>query len=1043
MDTTNIVLLITLYLFAILELILAIYILALDPRAIGNRYLSVILSFVALITLVYGQFFGATSVTEVIWVTYFLTFAIYSMVALWLLVSVILLKPEWLAGRWHWILYGLVLLPFVIILIDLLSSTQLLYTGLEPATYKGGAVAGSEYRTGLLAPTFDIFYMRILSIVNLAFTVYVSFFAKNVSRNVRNTARALMAAQLVLFIVQFGLSDSLDNRVRVVFTTLLFGISYGVIGLGRLVSEKSLQRVLRSTSIQRKLQIIFGPLLFVLLLLGVTIIYTTVQINVRFDELLSTDLQSLEPALATIENLRAFQITAGAVFAGVVFLLSIVGVFTAIVLGREIVQSMDSLQQAAEQLGAGNLAARAEVQGQDEMAVTANALNKMAAQLQDLLGNLEEQVKERTQQLATLVEVGGSISQVLELAALIQTVVSLTKETFGYYHVHIYLLDETGETLLLAEGYGTVGVAMKGVGHQIPLNQPQSLVAQAARSRQVTQVDNVPETPGWIPNDLLPETNAEMAVPIVSAGQVVGVLAVQSERVAGLDESDATLLQLLANQIAIAIRNAQLFTQNEEARQQAEAAQQAAEIASRAKSDFLSSMSHELRTPLNGILGYAQILQRDPVLTAQQQNGVQVIESSGQHLLSLINDVLDLAKIEAGRMDLIPHNTMLSNLLSSVQNIMEIRAMQKDLAYEQQTTPALPTAIYVDEQRLQQVLINLIGNAIKFTDEGQITLKVSLLAAAEETGTCRLRFAVRDTGIGMTADELSLIFTQFERVGSQQRTGTGLGLAISQQLVQAMGGDLLVESEPGVGSTFWLDIEVPVGQAAASQLVTTQQKIIGYRGARKKIMVVDDKETNRKVLCDLLEPLGFDLVEAHDGSEAVDLVSDSQPDLILMDLVMPRMSGVEATRRIRQTEALPAMPIIAASASAFDADKKEAIAVGCNAFLPKPIDAQELFAVLQTYLTLAWTYTEVEAASPVAAIPHLDAPLVIPPQEALASLYDLAQRGNLRAIENKAAELLQADAGYESFARHLQKLVEMFEMEKIKEFIAQYLSEES
>ncbi|MCP4420795.1 MAG: response regulator [Chloroflexi bacterium] len=196
-------------------------------------------------------------------------------------------------------------------------------------------------------------------------------------------------------------------------------------------------------------------------------------------------------------------------------------------------------------------------------------------------------------------------------------------------------------------------------------------------------------------------------------------------------------------------------------------------------------------------------------------------------------------------------------------------------------------------------------------------------------------------------------------------------------------------------------------------------------------------KVNRQVLRDMLKPLDFDLVESYDGVEAVELAPSSQPDLILMDLVMPRMTGIEATRRIRQTEALHTIPIIAASASAFDADRKEATAVGCNAFLPKPIDAQELFALLQTHLALEWTYAEVDAVT----IPLSDAPLVIPPQEMLTSLYDLAQRGNLRAIENKAAELIQVDAQYEPFALRLQQLTEMFETEKIKELIAQYLSE--
>ncbi|MCP4361605.1 MAG: response regulator, partial [Chloroflexi bacterium] len=224
-------------------------------------------------------------------------------------------------------------------------------------------------------------------------------------------------------------------------------------------------------------------------------------------------------------------------------------------------------------------------------------------------------------------------------------------------------------------------------------------------------------------------------------------------------------------------------------------------------------------------------------------------------------------------------------------------------------------------------------------------LTVSLLATVEETETCRLRFAVSDTGVGMTAEELRLIFTQFERVGSQQRAGTGLGLAISQQLVQAMGGDLQVESEPGVGSAFWFDVEAPVRQAAANGTAVSSRQIVGYTGPRQKILVVDDEARNLGMLRNLLESMDFEVVTAQDGQEAVAQAQTNQPYLILMDLVMPNMNGLEATRTLRQLPDLQTVPIIAVSAKAFAADRQEATAVGCNAFLAKPIDVHELFAL--------------------------------------------------------------------------------------------------
>ncbi len=733
-----------------------------------------------------------------------------------------------------------------------------------------------------------------------------------------------------------------------------------------------------------------------------------------------------------VVNRFAIEATLFALIIGALFGFSLTRSITRPV--RELISVTNSFEQ-------GDLSVKAPV-ASDEIGQLAHSFNDMAAQLRETLSSL----KERTQYLEIVATLSKQLSAILNLEELMAEMVDQVEKNFDFYHARIYLLDDKLEKFVVVAGTGAAGQEMKSKGYHISLNDPTSLVAQAGRTGQVVQLDNVREAEGWLLNPLLPDTYSEMVVPIVQEGQVVGVLDVHEDKIGGLDEGDVNLLRSLASHVAVAMTNARLFEQTQQAKERAEFSKIEAETASLAKSEFLSNMSHELRTPLNGILGYAQILQRDQTLNIKQQQGIQVIHQSGQHLYDLISDLLDLTKIEAGKLELILHNCYLPDLLGSLQTMMGIRAQEKALVYVQEMASTLPNNIYVDEQRLLQVLINLVGNALKFTGEGQVTLKVSDLPDDNGSDTCLIHFEISDTGIGMSPEEVTMIFDQFTRAGSQEREGTGLGLAISRQLVRSMGGDLFVESQQGQGSTFWFAIAVEVTDATQTELnggaSAAQQQIVGYSGARKKILIIDDKEVNRKVLRDILEPLGFDLIESHDGAEAVELVSGSQPDLIFMDLIMPRMSGVETTRRIRQMEELQAVPIIAASASAFDDDKKKAMAVGCNAFLAKPVDLHELLALLQTYLTLEWTYAGVDAASPVVADPHLDVSQAIPPQEALTILYDLAQRGNLRAIEKKAAELQQTDVQYEPFAHRLLQLTELFETEKIKELIAQYLSEE-
>lgn len=474
-----------------------------------------------------------------------------------------------------------------------------------------------------------------------------------------------------------------------------------------------------------------------------------------------------------------------------------------------------------------------------------------------------------------------------------------------------------------------------------------------------------------------------------------------------------------------------------ESNKQLEIAKERADVANQAKSTFLSNMSHELRTPLNAILGYTQIFKRRS-LEPDLLNGLNIMQQSGEHLLTLINDILDLAKVEAGRLELHPAPLSLPNFLNGIVGIIRSRAEAKDLTVLFEKPAVLPSTVQADETRLRQVLLNLLGNAVKFTDEGRVTLRVSSDTQPVAPDTCKLRFEVEDSGVGIAPEQLERIFQPFEQVGdvARQIEGTGLGLAISRQVVQLMGSDLRVESEPGRGSRFWFEVTLPVLEAAVEAARPSEGVITGYQGPRRKVLIVDDAPSNRAVMVDLLQPLGFELATADNGRDALQQTLERRPDLLLLDLAMPGMDGLETVTEIRKHPELEHARIIGLSATITEGGHKQAFVEACDDFVAKPVQAELLLEKIQAQLHLVWeTAAAPTPPTDLAAATARGEPARIPSADVLEAMRQSADKGNFGALEQVLADLLAEDPAYAAFCQTMQQFVARYDEEGIQAFL--------
>jgi signal transduction histidine kinase/CheY-like chemotaxis protein len=389
------------------------------------------------------------------------------------------------------------------------------------------------------------------------------------------------------------------------------------------------------------------------------------------------------------------------------------------------------------------------------------------------------------------------------------------------------------------------------------------------------------------------------------------------------------------------------------AKVQALEAREQADKANRAKSAFLANMSHELRTPLNVVLGYSRLLRSGTTLSPAQAAGLETITRSGEHLLSLIDNILDLAKIESGRAVPEKNPAHLPGLLKEVHLLLRATAEEKRLNLELQLAPDLPNWVQIDSRRVRQILLNLVGNALKFTDAGSVVLRVQPILRSTRAEPW-LRFEVEDTGPGLTLEEQHQIFRPFVQVGVQPRRndGTGLGLSIAKETVELLDGTIGLRSTPGRGSVFHFELPIVVLADVQPPAPDTPLQVVGLAPGqpRRRLLVVEDEPANRQLLLLLLQPLGFDVRVAEHGNAAVAIAATWHPHLIWMDIRMAGMDGITATRAIRQQHRIPAPVIIAVSAHAMEEECSKILAAGCDAIIRKPYQAAEVFAALEHHL---------------------------------------------------------------------------------------------
>ena len=586
----------------------------------------------------------------------------------------------------------------------------------------------------------------------------------------------------------------------------------------------------------------------------------------------------------------------------------------------------------------------------------------------------EQNLKRHNRRLVILSNAAQSFNSTLDLNALLHRVTQEVRDVLEVISASVWLLHRETQVLECRHASGDLAEELVGATLQVG----EGVTGWVAQRGEAVVIEEIRRDPRYHPEKdrvAASSVRAMMVVPLLYQGECLGTLNCGDSQPARFTSGDQRVLEVIAGAATTALHNAELFARTQGLKARAEAANQA-------KSAFLANMSHELRTPLNAVLGYSQLLLHDNHLTAEQRQAIGIIQRSGEYLLTLINDVLDIARVEAGHFRLEITTFDLHRFFESLVEAFSQQALDQGLAFLFQPNGILPQFVEGDERRLRQIGMNLLGNAIKFTSRGEIRLEATY---REEC----LTICCIDSGVGIDSEHLREIFEPFQQQAGgpykQHSKGIGLGLSITRNLIQAMEGEIRVTSSPGQGSRFEVEIPLPeaaLGKVSAVQKPATPARIQGYRRSDGSsdplhLLVVDDGDDNRAVLRCLLEPLGFTISEAVDGEEVIEQLEQQHPDLILMDLMMPGVDGLTATREIRQHPEWEKLPIIACTGHSYSEDLQASEEAGCSDHLTKPIVLERLLALLERHLPLHW---QSAAASPA------------PPPNQPAGPTDLAQR---------------------------------------------------
>ncbi|TFG69059.1 MAG: response regulator [Anaerolineales bacterium] len=595
---------------------------------------------------------------------------------------------------------------------------------------------------------------------------------------------------------------------------------------------------------------------------------------------------------------------------------------------------------------------------------------------------VEKVLTQRAGQLSVLNQIGRQISSELELESVLNTTAQLVHNRFAYNHVALFLLDDEEEYLNMKTSAGSFGVTPP-VDHRIKMRQ--GMIGWVAHSGETLLANDVSQEPHFINTySKLISTQSELSVPIRSGLKVVGVIDVQSPEMNAFTENDILVIETLADQIAAAVRNSQLYSQVQTQLSELEQlyatlqeergtlAQRVAERteelssanaelakAARLKDEFMANMSHELRTPLSAILGLSEALQEEVYgpLTPKQASSLHSIWEAGRHLLELINEVLDIAKIGAGKLAIEVMPTAMEPLCRACLRLIDQPARDKQLTvnfnYDNKVT-----TIPVDMRRFRQILVNLMGNAGKFTPEGGV---IGLDVIGDDAQNV-VHFVVWDTGIGIAETEMENLFQPFVQLDkglSRRYQGTGLGLTLVHRLTELHGGGVTVESQEGQGSRFTVTLpwKLPTkfsnfpaqtGHKGETQLITPDD---GQRSNEKPLLLIaEDNDTIIQTYSEYLQAIGYRVIVAHNGIEAVEKTQETRPHLVLMDIQMPQMDGLEAISRIRADQEVAHIPIIALTALAMPGDRQRCFDAGANGYLSKPVSLVDLTTTIRSLL---------------------------------------------------------------------------------------------